>query len=152
MAENLSKTAEATVNIVNVLIFVTPAHGVRLRALFRDVPNDPRVKLQNSRTGQIRDDPRRNFAAADCDPPPGRDSPQFRAPPVASIVRLSDDVSFQIIARGDEMMPAAVPSADGGAYGRVRPHQHDCARDSFSVARFIEKVLEDFDHPRFDPN
>src|SRR5208282_5740082 len=81
-----------------------------------------------------------------------RRTAHFRAPPMASIVRLGDDVSFQIIACGDEMMPAAMRSAYGGAHRRVSPHQHDCARDGFSAARFIKKVLEDFDHPRFDPN
>src|SRR5271166_6445820 len=72
--------------------------------------------------------------------------------PMASIVRLGDDVLFQIIACGDEMMPAAMRSAYGGANRPVRPHQHDCARNSFSPTRLVEKVLEHLDHPRFDPN
>src|SRR6516165_2585018 len=71
---------------------------------------------------------------------------------MASVVRLGDDVLFEIIACGDEMMPAAVRSAYGGAYRGVRPHQHDCARDYFSTTRFDEKVLEGLDHLRFDPN
>ena len=69
---------------------------------------------------------------------------------MASIVRLGDDVLFQIIACGDEMMPPAMRSAYGGANRCVLPHQHDCARDGFSSARSIEKVLQDFDHPRFE--
>ena len=71
---------------------------------------------------------------------------------MASIVRLGDDVLFQIIACGDEMMPAAMRSAYGGANRRVRPHPHDCSRDDFSCDCFIEKVRQDFDHPRVDPN
>jgi hypothetical protein len=74
-----------------------------------------------------------------------------RAPP-ASIVRFGDDIPFQILACGEEMVPAAVRSADGGAYGRVRPHQHYRARDRASAARFIEEVLEDFYHLRSHPN
>jgi hypothetical protein len=76
----------------------------------------------------------------------------FLTPSMASIVRLGDDVLFQIIACGDEMMPAAMWSAYRGANRRVRPHQHDCARDRFSSARFIEKLFEDFNHPSFGPN
>ncbi len=76
----------------------------------------------------------------------------FRALPVALIVRFGNDVLFQIIACGDEMMPPAMRSAYGGANRCVLPHQHDCARDGFSSARSIEKVLQDFDHPRFDSN
>ena len=71
---------------------------------------------------------------------------------MASIVRLGDDVLFQIIACGDEMMPAAVRSAYGGAESRVWPHQHDCARDGFSAARFNEKLFQDFDNPKFGRN
>jgi hypothetical protein len=71
---------------------------------------------------------------------------------MASIVRLGDDVLFQTIACGDKMISAAMRSAYDGAYRSIRPHKYDCARDGFSAARFIEKVLEDFDHPRFDPN
>jgi hypothetical protein len=71
---------------------------------------------------------------------------------MASIVRLGDDVLFEIVACGDEMMPAAVRSAYGGANRRVRPHQHDCARDDFPAARFNEKFFQDFDNPKFGRN
>src|SRR5271165_1063101 len=106
---------------------------------------------------QVDDDAFRNNVARTCrgriaTPLPRRDAPHFPAPPMASIVRLGDDVSFQIIACGDEMMPAAMRSAYSGANSLVRPHQHDCARDGFAAARFAEKVLEEFDHPRFDLN
>ena len=68
-----------------------------------------------------------------------------RRPPLsaASIVCLGDDVFLQVIACRDKMMPSAIRSAYGGAYRRVRPHQHDCARDGFSAARFIENVFQD---------
>jgi|SRR5271170_1272458 len=63
-------------------------------------------------------------------------------PQGVSVVRLGDDVLFQIVARSDEVMTAgARRRAYAGALIVIRPRKYDCGRDDLSAARPIESFF-----------